>query len=187
MLSEAEAECDASRSSVFLRGCVYPEIGKSAGKSCGDVGEKLIRVVGFGALRDSGGFLLGLSIGGDNANGVKLENGCLAGPEVMYVLPNGDVTVDGGERGIATEGHKLICGLTGFDRRGFGNAGRDIIRGDAGGDGVDAVERKVGPSSAGSGDSDLASGNEVGLSTGRAACRVDLPLVRGDPIAKGFI
>jgi hypothetical protein len=187
MVSEAEAECDASRSIVFLRGCVYPEIGKSAGKSCGDVGEKFVRVVGFGALSDRGGFLLGLSIGGDNGNGVKLENGCLAGPDVMYVLPVGDVTVDGGERGIAADGHKLICGLTGFDRRGFGNVGRDIVRGEVGGDGVDAGERKVGPRSADSGDSELASGNDVGSSTGRAACREDLPMVRDDPIAKGLI
>jgi hypothetical protein len=43
------------------------------GKSCdANVGEKLVRVVGFGASRDSGGFVLGLSIGGESGSGVRL-------------------------------------------------------------------------------------------------------------------
>lgn len=47
-------------------------MGYAAGKSCtGEVGEKLFRVVGFGAFNDSGGLELGLSIGGDSGRGIR--------------------------------------------------------------------------------------------------------------------
>jgi hypothetical protein len=129
-------------------------MGKSAGKSCtGDVGEKLVRVVGFGAFRDRGGFVLGFNIGGDSGSGIKLGKDCFLSPEVTYILlPIGHVAVFGGESGIAIGGYVLVRGLTGFDRRGLGNVGRDMAGGDGGGEGVDVVERKVGPGSADAGD-----------------------------------
>lgn len=165
MVSDAEVECDARRSILLLRGCVYTETGKSVGKSCGDVGEKLVRVVGFGALRDSGGFLLGLSIGGDNGNGVRLEKDCFPGPDVAYMFPDGEVTVDGGENGIVTAGHELICGLTGLDLSGLGSADWGILCGD--GEGVDVVERKVGPGPADPGETGSSSAEGTKLSWGR--------------------
>ena len=48
----------------------------------------------------------------------------------------------------------LVLGLTGFERRGFGRPFLDMPGGDGGGDGVDVVDRNVGPGpSPGSGDS----------------------------------
>lgn len=111
------------------------------------MGEKLVRVVGFGAFKESGGLVLGFSTGGDNGRGVKLGNCCFPRPEVIYILPIGDVIVDGGDSGIVTGGYELLRGLTGFDRSGLGKASLDIACGDDGGDGVDAVERNVGPGS----------------------------------------
>lgn len=39
----------------------------------------------------------------------------------------------------------MLRGLTGFDRRGFGKPSSGSFGGEDGGDGVEAVERKVGP------------------------------------------
>jgi hypothetical protein len=46
----------------------------------------------------------------------------------------------------------LFRGLTGFDRSGFGNSNFDMVFGDGGGEGVDVVDRKVGPWSTTAGD-----------------------------------
>jgi hypothetical protein len=52
---------------------LYPPMGYDVGNSCAEVvGEKLLRVVGFGAFKDSGGLVLGLSIGGESGRGVRL-------------------------------------------------------------------------------------------------------------------
>jgi hypothetical protein len=107
------------------------------------VGEKLVRVVGLGAFNDSGGFVLGLSIGGESGRGVRVGKCCFAGPEVVYMLPIEYVAEDGGESGIVAEGHELFLGLTGFDRSGFGKVGFDMVLGD--GDGVEVVDKNVGP------------------------------------------
>jgi hypothetical protein len=64
----------------------------------------LVRVVGFGAFKESGGLVLGLSIGGESGRGVRDGKCCFAGPEVMYMLPIGDVTVEGGDSGIVIGG-----------------------------------------------------------------------------------
>lgn len=78
---EADAECET----VLLRSANdWP---KPTGAL---VGEKLARVVGFGASRDCGGFELGFKIGGDRGSGVSDEKLC---------FPIGDVTVEGGEIG----------------------------------------------------------------------------------------
>ena len=90
------------------------------------MGEKLVRVVGFGALSESGGFVLGFNIGGDNGRGVRLGKFCFPGPAVKYILPIGDVMVEGGEIGIVTGGYELFRGLTGFDRSGLGKGNRDM-------------------------------------------------------------
>jgi hypothetical protein len=125
---------------------LYPEMVYATGKSCdGNVGEKLVRVVGFGAFKDSGGFVLGLSIGGESGRGVRLERYCFAGPDVMYRLPIGNVAVVGGDNGIAIGGYELFRGLTGFDRSGFGNDDLDMAFGDGGGEGVDVVDKNVAP------------------------------------------
>jgi hypothetical protein len=55
--------------------------------------------VGFGALRDIGGFELGLSVMGESGRGVSEVKGC---------LPRGDVAVTGGERGIELGGYWLL-------------------------------------------------------------------------------
>jgi len=61
----------------------------------------------------------------------------------MYMEFMGDVTDDGGDRGIVIGGSELLRGLTGLDRRGLGSPGFDIVCGLGGGDGVDAGERNV--------------------------------------------
>lgn len=82
--AECDAECDTCRLLSADRICWYPEMGYPAGKSyAGEVGEKLVRVVGFGAFKDVGGFVLGLSMGGESGRSVK-AGGCFAGPEVIY-------------------------------------------------------------------------------------------------------
>lgn len=103
-----------------------------------------MRVVGFGGSRDSGGLVLGLSVGGDKGKGTSVEKPCLLFGEMRF--PYGEVTVEGGEIGMeVVVGYVLVRGLTGLERNGFGNAGLNIIVGEEGGDGVDVVERKVGP------------------------------------------
>lgn len=48
-------------------------MGKSRGKSwTGDMGEKLERVVGFGASNECGGLLLGFRTGGERGSGMRL-------------------------------------------------------------------------------------------------------------------
>jgi hypothetical protein len=70
---------------------------KAALKSLGGAaGEQFVRVVGFGALRDIGGFELGLSVTGESGRGVSDEKGC---------FPRGDVAVAGGDRGIELGGY----------------------------------------------------------------------------------
>lgn len=78
---EADAECDVNLSVDCILWA------KPAGAT---VGEKLARVVGFGASRDSGGFELGFKIGGDKGSGVR---------DAKFCFPIGDVTVEGGEMG----------------------------------------------------------------------------------------
>jgi hypothetical protein len=82
-----------------------------ANSAGGAVGEKFARVVGFGASRDLGGFVLGFRIGGDSDSGVSNEKVC---------LPIGDVTVEGGDNGRECCGCTELRGLMGFDRSGFG-------------------------------------------------------------------
>jgi hypothetical protein len=56
----------------------------------------------------------------------------------------GDATVDGGEIGIDELGwNVLLCGLTGFERSGFGSRGGPFELGDSGGEGVDEDAREV--------------------------------------------
>jgi hypothetical protein len=61
------------------------------------------------------------------------------------MFPIGDVTVDGGESGIVMGGYELFRGLMGLERSGFGRACLDISSGVRGGDGVDEVDKNVGP------------------------------------------
>lgn len=71
-------------------------MGKSGGKSCcGVVGEKFVRVVGFGAFRDNGGLVLGFKVGGERGRGVKEGSGCL--PLEFGLVAQ--VAVEGGESG----------------------------------------------------------------------------------------
>lgn len=120
-------------------------MGYADGKSwTGDTGEKLFRVVGFGALSDIGGFVLGLSIGGDSGRGTRLGRCCFGGPAVAYMFPIGQVAVVGGDSGRVT-GYESLRDPTGFDRNGLGNVDLDMAFGDSGGDGVDSVDKKVGP------------------------------------------
>lgn len=123
----------------------YPDIWNAEGKSAGgEVGEKLVRVVGFGASRDVGGFVLGLNVRGESGRGIKDGSSCLVCGKIR--LPYGEVTVDGGEIGIADGGgYVLVRGLMGLDCNGLVNAALVIILGDGGGDGVDVVERNVRP------------------------------------------
>jgi hypothetical protein len=82
---ESDIETDAECETALLRSANdWP---KPTGAL---VGEKLARVVGFGASRDCGGFELGLRMGGDRGNGVN---------DVKFCFPIGDVTVEGGEIG----------------------------------------------------------------------------------------
>lgn len=69
------------------------------------------------------------------------------------MLSWGDVTVDGGDNGrVLSGGLVLFRALTGFDRNGLGNVDLDMVAVDGGGDGVEVVDRKVGPNNC-SGDS----------------------------------
>jgi hypothetical protein len=107
------------------------------------MGEKFLRVVGFGGFRDSGGFVLGFSVGGDSGRGVNEGRACF--PLDDALLAHIPLAVHGGERGNDDSGKKVLSwGLMGLDRSGLGNADLDIVVGDGGGDGVDVVERKVG-------------------------------------------
>lgn len=84
---DADAECEIG----FTVDCDLLRLANESANSIeGAVGEKFARVVGFGASRDIGGFVLGLKIGGDNGRGVSEEKVC---------LPMGEATVEGGERG----------------------------------------------------------------------------------------
>jgi hypothetical protein len=146
MFIDADAPCDTSLLVVEDEAWLYPDMGYDDGKSCaGKVGEKLLRVVGFGAFRESGGLVLGLSIGGESGRGMRFGRCCFVGPDETYMFPIGDVTVDGGESGIVIGGYELFRGLTGLDRSGLGRAGLDIASGVGGGDGVDDVDKNVGP------------------------------------------
>ena len=82
--TDADTECEIG----FSVDCTSAN--ELANSAEGAVGEKFARVVGFGASRDSGGFVLGFRIGGDKGSGVSDERFCLL---------MGDVTVDGGEIG----------------------------------------------------------------------------------------
>lgn len=85
-------------------------------------------------------------------SGVRLGMKCLPGPEEMYIPAVGDVIEYGGESGIVTGGYELLLGLMGFERKGLGKAGLDMFCGLGGGDGVEVVDRNVGPGSPESGD-----------------------------------
>jgi hypothetical protein len=146
MFIDADAPCDTSRLVAGDGAWLYPPMGYDDGNSCAEVvGEKLLRVVGFGAFRDSGGLVLGLSIGGESGRGVRYGRCCLTAPDETYMFPIGDVTVDGGESGMVMGGYELFLGLTGLDRSGLGRAYLDISSGVRGGDGVDDVDKNVGP------------------------------------------
>jgi hypothetical protein len=70
----------------------------------------------------------------------------------------------------------LFRGLTGLDRSGLGSADCDISLGDGGGDGVDVVDKKVGPCSAGTvgtGESTFSGKNGMAFSTARLLSRVE--------------
>lgn len=69
----------------------------------------------------------------------------------MCILPIGDERVDGGDNGNVADGSELFRLLTGLQCSGSRKVGRDIIRGEGGGDGVDVVDRNVGPGPAGFG------------------------------------
>lgn len=85
---DADAECETG----FRVDCDVSRLRKVPANSTENaVGEKFARVVGLGASRDIGGFVLGFRIGGDSGKGVSDKKFC---------LPNGEVTVDGGESGI---------------------------------------------------------------------------------------
>lgn len=85
--TDADAECEM----FFSDDCSLLRSANALANVAGTtVGEKLARVVGFGASRESGGFELGFNIGGDKGNGVREEKVC---------FPIGDVTVEGGEIG----------------------------------------------------------------------------------------
>jgi hypothetical protein len=116
-------------------------MGKSAGKSfCCVVGEKFLRVVGFGGFRDSGGLVLGFNIGGERGKGVNEGRGCL--PLDDALLAHIPLAVHGGDSGKDDTGKTVLSlGLMGLDRSGLGNADLEIAGGDGGGDGV---ERNVG-------------------------------------------
>ena len=112
------------------------KVGNDENISDAGPGEKLSCVVGFGALRESGGWLLGFRIGGERGRGVSVRSECLL---------RGDMIVGGGE-----SGHVLFRGVIGCERSGFGRANSNIVVGDnddGGGDGVEATDRKVGPGS----------------------------------------
>jgi hypothetical protein len=100
-----------------------------------------VRVVGFGAFRDNGGLVLGFRVGGERGRGVNEGSGCL--PVECGLLAH--VAVEGGESGRDESGTLVLLRvLIGLERSGLGNATRDILGGDGGGEGVDVVERKVG-------------------------------------------
>ena len=91
--TDCECECRGLKVEVDVDAL---SLKKAEVKSLGGAaGEKFVRVVGFGALRDIGGFELGLSVTGESGSGVSDEKGC---------LPRGDVAVTGGERGIELGG-----------------------------------------------------------------------------------
>lgn len=127
------AECEIGFTVEFDLLRLVHEPANSAG---GDAGEKFARVVGFGASRDVGGFVLGLKTIGDNGRGVSDEKTC---------LPIGDVTVEGGESGKKLRGGTVSRKSTGFAPSGFGYPSSGRFGGDGGGEGVEAAERKVGP------------------------------------------
>ena len=104
---DADAECEMG----FLADCELRPKKTPVNSGGGAVGEKLARVVGLGASRDIGGFVLGLRIGGDRASGVSDEK---------FGFPIGDVTVEGGDKGKEPCGHIALRGLTGFERNGLG-------------------------------------------------------------------
>jgi hypothetical protein len=120
-------------------------MGKSEGKSfCGVVGEKFLRVVGFGGFKDNGGFVLGFNVGGERGRGVNEGRDCLPLDDALLVhIP---LAVHGGDSGKWGDTGKTVpsLGLMGLDRSGLGNADLGIAGGDGGGDGVEVVERNVG-------------------------------------------
>ena len=95
--NEADTDCECEcRGLKYEFGAAELSLEKAETKSLGGAaGEKFVRVVGFGAFRDMGGFELGLSVTGESGRGVSDEKGC---------LPRGDVAVTGGERGIELGG-----------------------------------------------------------------------------------
>ena len=96
-------------------------MGYAEGKSWAeDVGEKLVRVVGFGALSDSGGFVLGLSTGGDSGRGVRLGKCCFPVPELIYISAIGVATPEHGPSGAVSGWYELVRELMGFERSGLG-------------------------------------------------------------------
>jgi hypothetical protein len=107
MGTEADAAWDVNRGVAGVAGEAwwYPWMGYAAGKSR-TVGEKFVRVVGFGASSDSGGLVLGFSIGGESGSGVRCGRCCFGGPDVTYILPFGDIMVEGGDNGIEPGGYE---------------------------------------------------------------------------------
>lgn len=159
-------------------------MGYAAGKSCaGEVGEKLFRVVGFGAFSESGGLVLGFKIGGESGRGIRFGKCCFVGPAVVYILPICQVALVGGDSGIVTEGYESFLGLTGFDLSGLGNAGFDMALGDGGGEGVDSDEKNVGPCSVEDWAAASSGNSEIAFSTALLDCLNDSRSGRGDAIA----
>lgn len=105
---DADAECEIG----FTDDCDLLRSANDVANSAeGTVGEKFARVVGFGASRDMGGFVLGFRIGGDSGSGISDEK---------FGLLIGDVIVEGGEIGMDPCEWMALRGLMGFDRSGFG-------------------------------------------------------------------
>lgn len=64
--------------------------------------------------------MLGLSVRGESGNGVKVGIYLVCGENR---LPNGDVTVDGGDSGrVVGGGNVLVLALTGLERSGLGRS-----------------------------------------------------------------
>ena len=125
--------------------------------------------------------MLGLRVSGDKGRGVKDGKPCLPCGDIR--LSYGDVTVDGGESGIEDVGvYVLVYGLTGLDRSGFGNGIFINVCGEGGGDGVDVVERKVGPGPCSAGDSSWSCGYGLVRSIGCDIGRKDARIGCGDAI-----
>jgi hypothetical protein len=108
--------------------------------------------------------VLGFKTGGDNGSGIKLTC-CFVGRAVACMLLNGDVIISGDQ--------ELFPVTIGLARSGLGSASCTVSAGDDGGDGVDVVERKVGPRAGETGDTACSCKSECAFATDRDASRVD--------------